>query len=177
MDRFDSVVIISGNPNAMEIFDTRIKKANKKTIVWMAGPQQHPGHGASAARYTAATKGAVRRIRRFERKTDAVVVPAGVVFHDLTTRPPEGVARPDFLWHPDSSRLNELGTLVSAWMLYAILTGESPVGVNFDMPPHIVGQSLSNNPDMRLTRELRRTLQQRVWNVARAWQAGRTHLD
>ena len=115
-------------------------------------------------------------MRRFEKLTGATIAPVAVVFHNLTVDPPDGIPREDFLWHANDPYQNELGTMVAAWTLYAALTGESPVGINFDMPPYIVGRNLQSMPEVSLTRELRRELQYRVWDVVREWNTGRTKL-
>ena len=174
---FDSVIITSGDLKVMKQFDTRIQHSNKKTIVFMTWEPKHLGNGATERQYTGATKRAVRDMRRMERNTNATIIPSAVVFHDLTVRPPQGMPRVDYLWRKSNDHQNELGTMVNAWMLYAILTGDSPVGVNFDMAPFVVGQKLQKTPELRLDRELRSTLQQRVWQVAQAWKSGKSHLE
>ena len=89
-----------------------------------------------------------------ERETGATIVSSAVAFHALTVRPPEGMPRIDYLWKPRNIHQNEIGTMINAWMLYAMLTGNSPVGVNFDMPPYVVGQKLKGNPDIPAFRVL-----------------------
>lgn len=119
----------------------------------------------------------MRNIRRLQKETGATIIPVAVVYHELTTRPPQGMPRRDFLWRPANIHQNELGTMVNAWMMYTILTGKSPVGVDFDMPPFVAGETLQSDPDLKLTAALRLELQTRVWEVAKAWNAGRTHLE
>ena len=173
----DSVVITSGDPLSMKHFADRTKREEKKLFVFMSWSPTHPGNRATEKQYTDATRSTVREMRAFERQTGAVIIPTAVVFHDLTVRPPEGVPRVDYLWRVANIHQNELGTMVNAWMHYAILTGQSPVGVNFDMPPYVVGQRLQKTPELRLTRELRLELQHRVWSVAQAWRSGKCHLE
>ncbi|MEP3478794.1 MAG: hypothetical protein ABJZ55_06075 [Fuerstiella sp.] len=176
-EEYDSVVITSGQLATMKKFVTEINKAGKKPIVFMTWELRHPGNRGTQQSYTDATKRSVRDMRRLEKETGATIVPAAVVYHDLTTQPPEGLPRIDYLWRPANIHQNELGTMVNAWMFYAVLTGKSPVGVNFDMPPFVVGEKLREAPELRLTPELRRTLQERVWKVAKEWQSGKTHLE
>jgi hypothetical protein len=52
--------------------------------------------------------------------------------------------------------------------LREMLTPESPAGLNFDYPPHLVGQQLQDDPELRMTRELREIPQYRAWDVAQA---------
>jgi hypothetical protein len=173
----DAVVITSGQLDIMKRFDGGIRQAGMKTVVFMTWELRHPGNRATTSQYTDATRKAVQEMRRMERDTGAMIVPAAVAFHSLTTRPPEGMPRIDYLWKPRNIHQNELGTMVNAWMLYSVLTGNSPVGVNFDMPPYVVGQKVKSEPDIRLTRDLRTALQERVWEVAQAWKAGKSHLE
>ena len=175
--RFDSVVITSGRLETMREFQRLIEASGKKTIVFVTWDGRHPGNRATKESYTESTKRAVAAVRQFERETKATVVPIAVAYHDLILNPPAGVSRVDYLWRPGNIHQNKLGTMVNAWMLYAVLTGKSPVGVDFDMPPHVVGEKLSDDPQIRLTAELRHALQSRVWKVAQAWQAGKSHLE
>jgi len=172
-----AVVITSGQLDIMKRFDGGIRQAGMKTVVFMTWELRHPGNRATTSQYTEATRKAVQEMRRMERETGAMIVPAAVAFHSLTTRPPEGMPRVDYLWKPRNIHQNELGTMVNAWMLYSVLTGNSPVGVNFDMPPYVVGQKVKSEPDIRFTRDLRTALQERVWEVAQVWKAGKSHLE
>ena len=172
-----AVVITSGRLDIMKQFEGGIRNAGAKTVVFMTWETRHPGNRASTSQYTEATWKAVQEMRQMERDTGAMIVPAAVAFHSLTTKPPEAMPRIDYLWKPRNIHQNEIGTMVNAWMLYAVLTGNSPVGVNFDMPPYVVGQKLKSNPDIRFTRDLRTALQERVWEVAQAWKAGKSHLE
>ncbi len=174
---FDSVVITSGDLESMRRFDSAIRKSGKKTIIFMTWEGRHPGNQSSAEQYTAATRRAVGLLRELESQTGAIVVPSAVVFHDLTVRPPQGVPRVDYLWKPRDIHQNELGTMINAWTMYAVLTGKSPAGVNFDMSPYIVGQRVQSDPQTRLTRRLRGELQKRVWEVVQAWRGGKCHLE
>jgi hypothetical protein len=172
-----AVVFTSGEVDIMKQFAGGIKQAGKKPVIFMSWEARHPGNRATATQYTEATKQAVQRMRQMERETSAIIVPTAVVFHDLTIRPPEGMPRVDYLWKPSNIHQNEIGTMVNAWMFYAVLTGNSPVGMNFDMAPYVVGQKLKTNPKLPFTRDLRTALQERVWKVAQAWKSGKSHLE
>lgn len=176
-DDVDAVVITSGQLSTMRKFVAEINKVGKRPVVFMTWEPRHPGNRGTVESYTAATKRSVATLRRLQTETGATIVPAGVVFHDLTTQPPPGMPRSDYLWKPANIHQNELGTMINAWTLYAVLTGESPVGVDFDMPPFAVGDTIQSFPELKLTPKLRRTLQERVWNVVQAWQSGKTHLE
>ena len=173
----DSVVITSGDPVVMRQFHTKLKDTGKKLIVFMTWEAKHPGNQATPLSYKSATRRAVKTMRELEKETGVTVLPAAVLYHELTSSPPAGVPRVDYLWRKRNIHQNELGTMVNAWLMYAMLTGESPVGVNFDMPPHIVGQKIAKEPDLRLTRDLRLELQRRTWQVAQAWTRGKCHLE
>ncbi len=131
------------------------------------------GHRATIPQYTKATRTAVNAMRAFEKETGATVIPVAVLYHDLTVRPPNQMPRVDYLWQKADAHQNALGTMASALLMVAVLTGESPAGLNFDFPPHIVGQQLTDEPDLRLTRELREILQYRSWSVAQDWAKGK----
>lgn len=176
-DNFDSIVITSDRLGVMKRFESIASRSGKKTIVFMTWEGQHPGNRATEAAYTEATKQAVEEMRRMEAETGATIVPAAVVYHDLTLNPPARMPRVDYLWIESNIHQNELGTMVNTWMFYAMLTGKSPVGVNFDLPPFVDGQSMKKTPEIKLTPELQKTLQERVWKVAQAWRSGKTHLE
>lgn len=176
-DQFDSVVITSDRLGVMKCFEEDIRRSGKKTIVFMTWEGQHTGNRATEAQYTAATKRAVEEMRQMEAQTEATIIPAAVAYHDLTVNPPQEMPRVDYLWIKSNIHQNELGTLVNTWMFYAMLTGESPVGVNFDMPPFVNNGSMKKTPEIKLTPQLTKQLQERVWNVAQAWQNGKSHLE
>lgn len=176
-DQFDSVVITSGQLATMKEFHELIKAGGKRTIVFATWEGRHPGHRSTPEEYTAATRSRVAELRQMQKQTGATVVPVSVVYHDLTLNPPKGMPRVDYLWRADNIHQNELGTLVNAWMFYAILMNKSPVGVDFEMPPFVVGEAIKTDPAIRVTPALRNELQERVWKVAQAWKAGKSHLE
>ncbi len=165
----DAVVITSGDLKVMKQFATKLKDSGKRLIVFMTWDEKHPGNRATVPQYTKATRTAVNAIRAFEKETGATIIPVAVLYHDLTVRPPDQMPRVDYLWQKADSHQNALGTMASALLMVAVLTGESPAGLNFDFPPHIVGQQLADEPDLRMTRELREILQYRSWSIAQDW--------
>lgn len=176
-DKFDAVAITSGRLDAMKQFDRSIRQSGKKTVVFMTWEGMHPGHKSTEAEYTVATKRSVQIMRQMEQETGAYIIPVAVVYHDLTINPPAEMPRVDYLWRESNIHQSELGTMVNTWMFYAILTGSSPVGVDFDMSPHVIGEKLSQDSDIRLTPQLRKSLQERVWKVAQQWTSGKTYLE
>ena len=173
----DVVVITSGDPKVMKQFATKLEDSGKRLVVFMTWEEKHPGNRATVPQYTAATRNAVRTMRTLEKETGATIIPAAVLYHDLTVSPPDGMPRVDYLWRQGDVHQNALGTMANALLMTAMLTGESPAGLNFDFPPYIVGQQLQDEPELRLTRDLRETLQSRAWAVAQAWVKGKTHLE
>ena len=175
--KVDVVVITSGDVKVMKQFAKKLKDNGKRLVVFMTWEPKHPGNRASKQQYTSATRGAVRRMRAFEKETGARIIPAAVLYHDLTINPPDAMPRIDFLWKERNIHQNALGTMANALLFSAMLTGDSPAGLNFDYPPNIVGQKLKDEPEIRLSRELRETLQYRSWAIAQAWARGKTHLE
>jgi hypothetical protein len=173
----DVVVITSGELKVMKQFATKLKDSGKRLVVFMTWEEKHPGYRATIPRYTTATRNAVRTMRELEKETGATIIPTAVLYHDLTVNPPEGMARIDYLWRKGDVHQNAIGTMAGALMMVATLTGQSPAGLNFDFPPYIVGQQLQDEPDMRMTRELREALQYRAWSIAQAWAKGKSHLE
>jgi len=173
----DVVVITSGDPKVMRQFATKLKGSEKRLVVFMTWEEKHPGNRATLTQYTTATRNAVRTMRELEKETGATIIPAAVLYHDLTVRPPDGMPRIDYLWREANIHQNSLGTMANALLMSAMLTGESPAGLNFDFPPHIIGQQLTDEPELRLTRELREVLQYRAWAIAQGWSKGKTHLE
>ena len=175
--KVDVVVITSGDVKVMKQFAKKLKDNGKRLVVFMTWEPKHPGNRASKQQYTSATRGAVRRMRAFEKETGARIIPAAVLYHDLTINPPDAMPRIDFLWKERNIHQNALGTMANALLFSAMITGDSPAGLNFDYPPNIVGQKLMDEPEIRLSRELRETLQYRSWAIAQAWARGKTHLE
>lgn len=175
--QFDTVVITSGSLDVMKQFDAAIKAAGAKTVVFMTWSGQHPGNRATVSQYTQMTRESVSQMRQMEKETGAIIVPAAVAYHSLTLDPPGKPPRVDYLWRANNIHQNELGTMVNAWMFYAVLTGKSPVGLDFDMPPHVVGEVLSQDSELRLSPQLRKALQERVWQVTQHWRSGQSHLE
>lgn len=180
--KVDAVVITSGNLKVMRQFATKLKGTGKRLIVLMTWAEKHPGNRATESQYTesqytAETRKVVKVMRELEKDSDVTVIPTGVLFHDLTVRPPGGMPRVDYLWKERDIHQNALGTMANALLMSALLTGESPAGLNFDFPPHIVGQKLKDEPQLRLTRGLREALQYRAWSVAQSWVKGKSHLE
>lgn len=173
----DVVVITSGDLKAMQQFARKLKDAGKRLVVFMTWEERHPGNRSSKLQYTSATRKQVRAMREFEKQTDATIVPVAVLYHDLTLNAPDDMPRIDYLWRERNMHPNALGTMASALLMSAMLTGESPAGLNFDYPPHIVGQNIPDEPDLRFSRDIREILQYRAWNVAQAWVKGKTHLE
>ncbi|TWT54903.1 hypothetical protein Pla22_25570 [Rubripirellula amarantea] len=175
--KVDVVVITSGDLKSMQQFATKLKDSGKKLVVFMTWEGKHPGNQSSKTQYTSATRKAVRQMRELEKQTGATIIPSAVLYHDLTMNPPDGMPRIDYLWKQRNIHQNALGTMANALLMTAMLTGESPAGLNFDFPPHIVGQNIPDEPDLRFTRDLRETLQYRAWSVAHDWTKGRSHLE
>jgi len=175
--KVDVIVITSGDPKVMKQFATKIKDSEKRLVVFMTWEEKHPGNRATVPQYTTATRKAVRTMRQLEKETGATIIPAAVLYHDLITSPPDGMPRIDYLWRKDDINQNAVGTMANALLMSAMLTGESPAGLNFDLPPFIVGQRLQDEPELRLTRELREMIQYRAWAVAQSWTKGKTQLE
>jgi hypothetical protein len=175
--RVTMVVITSGDPKVMKQFATKLKGSGKRLVVLMTWEEKHPGNRATESQYTSATRKAVGQMRTLQKETGATIIPAAVLFHDLTVRPPDGLPRSDYLWQERDGNQNAIGTMATALLGSAMLTGESPARLNFDFPPHIVGQKVADEAEIRLTRDLRETLQYRAWAVAQAWVKGKTHLE
>ena len=173
----DVIVITSGELEVMKQFATKLKDTGKRLVVMMTWEPQHPGNRASPLQYTSATRKAVRVMRQMQKETGATIIPTGVLFHDLTLRPPDDMPRVDFLWHKRNIHQNAVGTMCNALLMSAMLTGESPAGLNFDFPPFIDGQKLKDDRELRLTRDLREELQYRAWAVAQSWVKGKSHLE
>lgn len=173
----DVVVITSGDMKVMKQFATKLKGSGKHLVVFMTWETKHPGNRATEKQYTAATRKAVLAMRELEKETGVTIIPAAVLFHDLTVRPPDGMPRVDYLWKAQNIHQNALGTMANALLMSAMLTGESPARLSFDFPPYIVGQKFRDEPDLRYTRDLREALQYRAWAVTQAWVKGKTHLE
>jgi hypothetical protein len=51
------------------------------------------------------------------------------------------------------------------------------VGLDYDAPPHVVGDRLNNNPQIAFNEPLRRAIQARVLKIVKQWQEGKTEFD
>lgn len=169
----DVVVITSGDLKVIKQFATKLIGSGKRLVVFMTWEGKHPSNRAALSQSTKSIRNAVRAMREFEKDSGATIIPVAVLQHELTIRPPDQMPRVDYLWQKADDHQNALSTMASALLMVAVLTGESPAGLNFDFPPHIVGQQLSDEPDLRLSREVREILQYRSWAVAQDWAKGR----
>lgn len=179
--RYDPVVITSGSYEAMKTFDAFIKANQSRTVIYMTWEGRHPGNRATMAEYKDATMKNVKLMRQVEKELGVTVVPLAVVYYDLTVRPAKSGLREDYMWRAGNIHQGILGTMVNTWTLYAVFTGQSPVGLDFDFTTpqknYVQGTTLADEPSIVFDEALRRTLQERVWKIVQQWNAGKTELD
>jgi hypothetical protein len=179
--KFDPVIITSGSLDVMKQFDALIRAQGSRTVVYMTWSGSHPGNKSTMENYHAVTAADAKTMRQMERETNAVIVPVGVVYYDLIRKPPRAGLREDYLWRKADIHQDFLGTAVNAWTLSAVLTGRSPVGLDFDytanLPDWLVPKLEPD--DLKLARDasLRRALQERVWQIVQQWKSGTTEFD
>ena len=110
------------------------------------------------------TKAIVETTMKFEEETGVPVIPCGLIFYDLVKNPPqfENIKlREDWVFMVENIHQNHLGTMINASAHYAVLTGQSPVGLPMWDP---------------YPEELVRVLQERTWQIVKDWKAGKTYF-
>jgi predicted alpha/beta superfamily hydrolase len=153
------VIVSSGSDEAMRSFADLIKDSQKQMALfatWADNPLMDP---EGMAGFRSKTQAKVDQARRFQTETGIPVIPSGLIYYDLLVDPvPFDGLRHDYLFVPESSVQNDLGTLANVSAVYAVTTGRSPVGLPFWNP---------------FSDELVRAVQQRVWQIVQDWKAGK----
>jgi hypothetical protein len=159
----DAVVIVqSGSTEAMQQFAELIQSNGKHMVILGAWADNPHLEESDAANFREATQSHMEQLMKFENEHNIPVVPSGLIYYDLMIDPPawEGL-REDFLFVPGSSVQNDLGTLVNVAAIYAVMTGNSPVGLPIwdPFPPALV-----------------KAIEERTWKIVQDWQQGNIHM-
>lgn len=159
----DALVIVqSGSDEAMEQFADLIADHGQQMIIfstWADNPYL-PGNDMETFRQ--ATEAHMQQLKDFEKSNNIPVVPSSLIYYDLLVDLPKWEPlRNDFLFVPGSSVQNDLGTIVNVASIYAVTTGNSPVGLPIwdPFPPELV-----------------KIVQERVWKIVQDWQDDKINL-
>lgn len=139
----DNIIVVqSGAVNDLQSFADLIAKFNKKMVVFGVWPDNPFLDGNSFAGFSAETSRQYGQLKTFEMDRSVLVAPCGMAFQDLLAQRPDTQLRSDFLFTPGGSVQNDLGTIVNVAMLYAVMSGKSPVGLPVwdPFPKKLVGE-------------------------------------
>ena len=159
----DNLVIVqSGSAEAMEQFANLIKSNGKQMVIlseWADNPYLMEN---GMATFQEATQTHMEQLKKFENEHNIPVTPSGLIYYDLLVDPPawDGL-REDFLFVPGGSVQNDLGTLVNVAAIYAVTTGNSPIGLPMwdPFPPELV-----------------KAIEERTWKIVQEWQQGKINM-
>ncbi|MCB0855810.1 MAG: hypothetical protein KDD63_26495, partial [Bacteroidetes bacterium] len=160
----DLVVVTSGPRVYMDSFYTEITSVGKKMAIHMTWGRNPTINDQGMEGFKNQTKAIVETTMKFEEETGVPVIPCGLIFYDLVKNPPqfENIKlREDWVFMVENIHQNHLGTMINASAHYAVLTGQSPVGLPMWDP---------------YPEELVRVLQERTWQIVKDWKAGKTYF-
>lgn len=184
-NNYDFVVNISGPTSTMNQFATASANAGSQNVIFMIWELTHPTTSnwtSSWNSYRNGTVSIINSVRSMESSTDAIVAPVGAVLYDLLADPVRSGLPVNYVfeWNENGTpniHQNFLGQLVGAYTLYALLTGESPVGINFTFS--LFGNTYVDEPLLWTARigvhpfdydeAFRLDVQDRVWKVLNEW--------
>ena len=125
----DIIVVQSGALPALEKFAALIAASDKRMVVYGVWPDNPFPEGNSLESFTSQNHSIYRALKQFENRTGIPVAPCGLTYQYLMADKPHGYPlRPDFMFTPEGSNLNDFSCLVNLAMLYATMTGKNPVG-------------------------------------------------
>lgn len=150
----DIVVVQSGAIHDLEIFAELIKKSGKKMVVFGIWADNPFRGGNSFEGFTREVSQQYSQLKAFEASHDIPVAPCGLAFQNLLSQKPTPLLRDDFLFTPEGSVQNDLGTLVNVAMLYTVMTGRTPVGLPMWDP---------------FSKKLINEIQSQVYDVYKSW--------
>ncbi len=181
----DVCVFTSGRPDTMRMFAEQPSQSCGEVVLFSTWNGANPAFNPEV--FPAAIEGMVEDARTIEAEFPSVrVVPTAHVWRGLSLDPPLDPPRADYLYVTDNIHQNGLGTIVNAYTMYAALTAQSPVGLEYDPNalvdvPFVVEQRvglhfeeepfLNEGDVVTLDASLQRTLQQRVWRHVNEWYA------
>lgn len=189
---YDICVFLNGSLDAMRTFAERLTAACGEVVLLVAGGGQNPVSLGGAHESTVADSLADARTLQSE-FPGLRVAPAALVFYDLAVNPPVAVPRVDYLYGAGNIHQNGLGTLVNAFTLFAVMTGQLSVGIGFDydapaaseqefMQGDIIGLGRPSplavaGDQLDFTPAVRDLFQQRVDTLLQQWRTSTTVFD
>ena len=126
----DVVVVTSGPRVYLDSFNAKINAVRKKMVVHMTWGRNPSLKGMEY--YKKTTEAIVKESREFEEETGIPVIPCGLIYYDLIIDPPvfkDMILRQDWVFMEQNIHQNHIGTMVNAAAHYAVMTGQSPIGL------------------------------------------------
>lgn len=158
----DGNPLVVTNPSVkdMTAFIDLVPKADKQVVLFMTWARNPAGRSGGLEEFRRATEEIVGQVQQVEKQRRVKVMPSGLIFYDLTVDPPATPTglRQDYLFNTPHSAESSLGLLVNVSALYAVTTGQSPVGLPMwdAYVPTLV-----------------KAIQERTWQIVQDWQAGK----
>jgi hypothetical protein len=173
--QWDYVVIIRGSTTDMMRFYNLCREEGIKLIVYATWARNPTINSGGLPTYASELAGITSAMRDFVAQTDSnwvTICPIATAYGNLILNPPHAGLRADFLYEPENIHENILGHILSSYTLYATLTGRSPVGLDYDYSPYVVGDSMQHIADMRYDEQMRAAIQQGAWDAFLEWYGG-----
>ena len=133
-------------------FDAVIKATGGKTVLFMHWAGNPTKNWMGEAKYENDTKTLVDNYTRIGKEIGAVVVPCGLVLHDLTKNPPAKDLPKDYLYHDDIHQ-NALSSGINGYTFFTMLTHRSPIGMHYTLG------------DFKPDAAMEKAIQERVWKI------------
>jgi hypothetical protein len=111
---------------AARALDGRIKENGAQTILYMTWASLDTLAGSGVEGFVNEQEQVVARFQTVAEELNAAVAPVGAAWARSLTQ------RPDLdLWQYDNVHANESGTYLAACVFYAVIYGQSPVGLDY----------------------------------------------
>lgn len=187
---YETCVFTSGSLGTMRTFATTLSSLCTNVVLYATWEGANPV--VDGPSYASRIETVLSNARQLESEFPQLrVVPAALVFYDLSVEPLFDVPRLDYLNRSENIHQNGLGTIVNSYVFYAVLTGESPLDVLYDYngaqgPAIADGETIgladeqapfSGGGTVVYDAEAREAVQRRVWTLVEQWYAGTTAFD
>lgn len=153
----DIVVVTSGPRIYLDSFYRDITAAGKQMVVHMTWGRNPTINDGGMDGYRTQSKKIEVETKAFAAATGVPIVPCGSIYYDLISNPPvfnDIQLRKDWTFIEENIHQNQFGTMINAAAHYAVLTGQSPVGLPMWDP---------------YPQKLVRVVQERVWQIVKQW--------
>jgi len=140
-------------------FKTEITGAGGRMVLFMPWVGNPTASWMNDPKYVADTEKMIESYRLAGQQTGAPVAPCGEVWYDLTQNPPKTGLPTDYLYGDDIHG-NNLSSYLNSDVFYGVLTGRSPVGLDFQY---------TDVTNVTFDAALRAAFQEKAWEYVQKW--------